>query len=147
VRQDGRSETDGIRLLVFGRAVFLIAVLHLTGVPGMPVLFFNRQGEKMIARMWHGRVPTSKAEEYRKFTNGRAIPDYQSVKGNLKVYVLERLDGDVTHFITLTFWESLDAIRGFAGDDLEKAKYYPEDKDFLLEFEPRVVHYEEVGHS
>jgi len=101
----------------------------------------------MIVRMWHGRVPTSKAEAYRAFTNGRAIPDYQSVEGNLSVHILERQEGDVTHFITLTFWESLEAIKGFAGDDIEVAKYYPEDQDFLLEFEPRVVHYEVVGQS
>ena len=101
----------------------------------------------MIVRMWHGRVPTSKAEAYRQFTNGRAIPDYQSVDGNLSVYVLERQEGQVTHFITLTFWESLEAIKAFAGDNVEAAKYYPEDKDYLLEFEPTVVHYEVVGRS
>lgn|SRR5574341_308533 len=101
----------------------------------------------MIVRMWHGRVPTSKAKAYREFTNARAIPDYQSVKGNLSVHILERTEGDITHFITLTFWESLEAIKGFAGEDVEKAKYYPEDKDFLLEFEPNVVHYEVVGQS
>ena len=101
----------------------------------------------MIARIWHGRVPTSKAGAYRRFTNGRAIPDYRSVKGNLNVYVLERQEGDITHFITLTFWESLESIKGFAGDDVETAKYYPEDKDFLLEFEPKVAHYEIVGHA
>ncbi len=101
----------------------------------------------MIVRMWHGRVPTSKADAYREFTNGRAIPDYRSVKGNLSVHVLERREGDVTHFITLTFWESLEAIKRFAGEDAEQAKYYPEDKDFLLEFEPKVVHYEVVGQA
>lgn len=101
----------------------------------------------MVVRMWHGRVPTAKAAAYRAFTNARAIPDYRSVAGNLDAYVLERADGDVTHFVTLTFWESLDAIRGFAGDDVETAKYYPEDRDFLLEYEPRVVHYEVVGRA
>ena len=101
----------------------------------------------MIVRMWHGRVPTSKARAYREFTNARAIPDYQSVEGNLSVYVLERSEGDVTHFITLTLWQDLDSIKGFAGEDVEAAKYYPEDKGFLLEFEPTVVHYEVVGHS
>ncbi len=101
----------------------------------------------MIVRMWHGKVPTSKAAAYREFTNGRALPDYQSVKGNLSAYVLEREEGDITHFITLTFWESLEAIQGFAGQDVEVAKYYPEDKDFLLEFEPTVVHYEVVGRT
>ena len=101
----------------------------------------------MIVRIWHGRVPTSKAQAYREFVNGRAIPDYRSVPGNISVNILERQEGDVTHFITLTFWENLSAIHGFAGDDVEKAKYYPEDQDYLLEFEPRVVHYEVVGHS
>lgn len=101
----------------------------------------------MIARMWHGRVPTSKAPAYREFTNGRAIPDYRSVPGNISVHILERQEGDVTHFITLTFWENLDAIKGFAGDEVERAKYYPGDHDYLLEFEPKVVHYEVVGQS
>ncbi len=99
----------------------------------------------MIVRMWHGRVPTSKAATYREFTNARAIPDYRSVKGNLSVHVLERHEGEVTHFVTLTFWESLEAVKGFAGQNIETAKYYPEDKVFLLEFEPNVVHYEVVG--
>lgn len=101
----------------------------------------------MIVRLWHGRVPTAKAAAYRDFTNGRAIPDYRSVPGNISVHVLERAEGEVTHFITLTFWDSLDSIRAFAGEDVEKAKYYPEDAEFLLEYEARVVHYEVVGRS
>lgn len=101
----------------------------------------------MIVRMWHGRVTTSKANAYREFVNARAIPDYRSVEGNISVHILERQEGDVTHFITLTFWKDLDSIRGFAGEQVESAKYYPEDKDFLLEFEPTVVHYEVVGQS
>jgi heme-degrading monooxygenase HmoA len=101
----------------------------------------------MITRMWHGRVPTAKAKEYRAFLNVRAIPDYRSVEGNISVHILERTEGDITHFITLTFWKDLDSIKTFAGEDVEVAKYYPEDKDFLLEFEPNVVHYEVVGQS
>jgi heme-degrading monooxygenase HmoA len=95
--------------------------------------------------MWHGRVPTEKAARYRAFLNARAVPDYRSVPGNVSVHILEREDGPVTHFVTLTFWESLTAIRAFAGEDVEVAKYYPEDRDFLLEFEPTVVHYTVVG--
>ncbi len=101
----------------------------------------------MIVRMWHGRVETSKAQAYREFLNTRAIPDYQSVTGIISVHILERNEGDVTHFISLTFWKNMDVITGFAGDDPDVAKYYPEDKEFLLEFEPTVVHYEVVGHS
>jgi len=101
----------------------------------------------VIVRMWHGRVETGKARAYREFLNRRAIPDYESVVGNVSVHVLERAEGEITHFITMTFWENMEVIVGFAGDDPEIAKYYPEDKDFLLEFEPTVVHYEVVGHS
>ena len=101
----------------------------------------------MITRMWHGRVPTIKATAYREFLNERAIPDYQSVAGNISVHILERTEGDITHFITLTFWKDMDSIKAFAGEDAEVAKYYPEDKNFLLEFEPHVIHYEVVGQS
>jgi len=48
----------------------------------------------------------------------------------------------VAHFITLTFWESREAIRAFADDNIELARYYPEDKQYLLEYEQGVVHYE-----
>jgi heme-degrading monooxygenase HmoA len=97
--------------------------------------------------MWHGRVPTSKAKAYREFLNARAIPDYRSVEGNRSVHILKRTEGDVTHFITLTFWKDIESIKAFAGEDVEAARYYPEDKEFLLEFEPAVVHYEVVGQS
>jgi heme-degrading monooxygenase HmoA len=101
----------------------------------------------MIVRMWHGKVPAAKAGAYREFLNTRAITDYQSVAGNLSVHILERSEGAITHFITLTFWKDIESIKAFAGEDVEVAKYYPEDQDFLLEFEPTVVHYEVVGQS
>ena len=101
----------------------------------------------MIIRMWHGRVNHNDAREYREFLQQRAIPDYQSVDGNIDVKILERQEEDATHFITMTAWESFDAIKAFAGEDLERAKYYPEDEGYLLEFEPTVVHYEVVGRS
>ncbi|HEV8591851.1 MAG TPA: hypothetical protein VGQ55_07090, partial [Pyrinomonadaceae bacterium] len=51
----------------------------------------------------------------------------------------------VAHFFTLTFWDSYEAIKRFAGKNYERARYYPEDKDFLLEFEPNVQHFEVFG--
>jgi heme-degrading monooxygenase HmoA len=99
----------------------------------------------MVVRMWHGRVATEKAERYREFLNSRAVPDYRAVPGNISVHILERRDGPVTHFMTVTFWASMAAIHGFAGADVQLARYYPEDRDFLLEYEPTVVHYDVVG--
>jgi heme-degrading monooxygenase HmoA len=96
----------------------------------------------MIARMWHGRTATSKADEYLKFLIERAIPDYQSITGNRGVTILRRIVDEEAHFLILTTWESRAAIEAFAGADIEQAKYYAEDRAFLLEFEPMVAHYE-----
>jgi heme-degrading monooxygenase HmoA len=67
---------------------------------------------------------------------------HQATNGNKGAWVLRRIDSDVAHFITLSFWESRDAIAAFAGADVEVAKYYAEDEKYLLEFEPTVTHYE-----
>jgi heme-degrading monooxygenase HmoA len=67
------------------------------------------------------------------------IKPQQGIKG---VYLLRSVEGEQAHFLTLTFWESREAIERFAGTPIEKAKYYPEDQDFLLELEPTVTHYE-----
>jgi heme-degrading monooxygenase HmoA len=95
--------------------------------------------------MWHGRTPRSKADAYARFLEQRAIPDYQSVPGNLSVAVMRRDEDAVTHFLTVTYWDSESSIRAFAGAEPLKAKYYAEDNDYLLEFEPQVQHYTVVA--
>lgn len=95
----------------------------------------------MICRIWHGRTARSRADDYARFLEERAIPDYRSVPGNLDAAVLRRDDGELTHFLTITRWVSEEAIRAFAGADLLKAKYYDEDSGFLLEFEEEVQHF------
>jgi hypothetical protein len=99
----------------------------------------------VIARRWHGRVPRAKAEEYLAFLVARALPDYRGTHGNRGAWILRRDEGAISHFETLSFWESFAAIEAFAGADVERAKYYPEDEGFLLEFEPTVSHSEAFG--
>lgn len=96
----------------------------------------------MICRIWHGRTSRERADEYAALLEQLAIPDYRSVPGNIDVAILRRDEGDTTHFLTVTHWVSEEVIRAFAGDDILKAKYYPEDEDFLLEFELEVQHFE-----
>lgn len=96
----------------------------------------------MIARTWHGAVPAEKAEAYHRYLLGTGVPDYRRAPGNRGVHVLRRTEGDTAHFVVLTLWDSLDAIRAFAGDDVERARYYPEDEAFLLELEPTATHYD-----
>ena len=96
----------------------------------------------MIARIWHGKTHANVADVYLDYLFTSGMPAYRATAGNKGAWVLRRLEGDVAHFITLSFWESRDAIVAFAGADIEVAKYYPEDKKYLLEFEPHVTHYE-----
>jgi heme-degrading monooxygenase HmoA len=96
----------------------------------------------MIARTWHGMTAASKADEYLDYLNKTGVPEYRATLGNLGVYVFRRIEGNMAHFLLLTLWESEEAIKRFAGPNMEKAKYYPEDEHYLLELEPNVTHYE-----
>jgi hypothetical protein len=98
----------------------------------------------MIARRWHGRVPAMKAEEYLRLMEQVGLPDYRSTEGNRGAWCLHRREGDLVHVEMVTFWDDLEAIRRFAGDDLTKAKYYDFDPDFLLEVEPEVTHFDVI---
>jgi heme-degrading monooxygenase HmoA len=96
----------------------------------------------MITRIWHGRTPTVKSDEYLDLMRTIAIPDYRATPGNKGAYALRRIEGDTAHFLMITFWESEDAIRAFAGNTISVAKYYDFDKNFLLEMEPASTHYD-----
>ncbi|WP_462251290.1 antibiotic biosynthesis monooxygenase [Ekhidna sp.] len=96
----------------------------------------------MIARIWHGRTSVKDYEAYTQFMQARAIPDYRNTIGFVKLSFLRMIEGDIAHFKLITYWENMEVIKNFAGDDFSKAKYYPEDESFLLEFEERVQHYE-----
>ena len=96
----------------------------------------------MIARRWHGVVPSSKASEYQEYMEQTGVAAYQATPGNRGVYLFRRDEGDLTHFEILTFWESLAAVHAFAGDDIERARYYDRDVEFLVELEPFVAHFE-----
>jgi heme-degrading monooxygenase HmoA len=82
------------------------------------------------------------AVEYLEFLQLSGVPDYKRTEGNLSVKILRRIETDVCHFWTVTEWDSYESIKKFAGEDFEKAKYYPEDQQFLLEFEENVIHCE-----
>ena len=96
----------------------------------------------MIARIWEGKTSLSKAAAYKEFLLRVAVHDYKSVKGILGIQFLDHVENDVAYFTLITLWPSIDIIKKFAGSDYEKAKYYPEDDEFLLEFPEKVKHYE-----
>jgi heme-degrading monooxygenase HmoA len=98
----------------------------------------------MIARIWRGAVPHEKAEEYLGYMMETGVQGYRAVAGNRGAYVLRRDAEDRSEFLLLTFWDSMEAVRRYAGPDPERAVYYPRDKEFLFELEPKVRHYEVI---
>jgi len=96
----------------------------------------------VITRIWHGTTRAEHADIYLDYLNKSGIPDYQNINGNLSVEVWRKTEGDICHFWTVTKWDSFDSIKNFAGKQYEKARYYPDDKDYLLDFEEHVEHYE-----
>jgi hypothetical protein len=97
---------------------------------------------KMIARIWNGRVPLEKSEEYLEKMRRVALPDYERTPGNRGAYCLYRVDRNLAHFEMLTFWDDVEAIKRFAGETYQAARYYDFDDDFLVEKEPFVLHFE-----
>ena len=96
----------------------------------------------MIARIWRGTTPASKSDKYLDYLKATGVKDYLSTTGNCGVYVLRRNDGGLSEFFLISFWESFESIRNFAGPDIDRAVYYERDKEFLINLEPKVAHYE-----
>ncbi|HVL97290.1 MAG TPA: hypothetical protein VM266_15650 [Solirubrobacteraceae bacterium] len=99
----------------------------------------------MIARTWRGWTRRDDANAYVDYLQQTGMPGYRGTPGNRGAYILRRDHGDRTEFVTLSFWDSLDVIRGFAGEDIERAVFYPEDDRFLVDRETTVTHFDVVG--
>lgn len=98
----------------------------------------------MLARTWHGVTKAEDANHYLEILRETGFREYRATPGNLGVLGLRRVRDGRAEFLLLTLWESEEAIRRFAGDDMERAVYYPEDDRFLLAKEELVAHYEVV---
>ncbi|MDI6101860.1 hypothetical protein QLQ12_24875 [Actinoplanes sp. NEAU-A12] len=96
----------------------------------------------MIARMWRGWVATDRAAEYVAYIERTGLAGYRGTPGNRGAQMWTRDLGDGrTEVTTVSWWESLEVIRGFAGDDIGRAVFYPEDDDFLIDRETTVSHH------
>ena len=97
----------------------------------------------MIARMWRGKVRTEQVTAYVDYIHGTGMTEYKQTPGNQGAQMWTRDLGDgSTEVITVSWWADLDSIRGFAGDDIEAAVFYPEDDGFLIDRETRVAHFQ-----
>ena len=98
----------------------------------------------MIARTWTGVVRRADADAYADYIRETGFAEYGRTAGNRGAWMLRRDDGERTEFVTLSMCESVDAIKAFAGEDIEAAVLYPEDERYLVGGASSVVHYEVV---
>jgi heme-degrading monooxygenase HmoA len=101
----------------------------------------------MIARTWTGVVRRADADAYAEYIRETGFAEYGRTVGNRGAWMLRRDDGDRTEFITLSMWDSVDAIKAFAGEDIEAAVLYPEDERYLIDGSSSVTHYEVVDRA
>lgn len=97
-----------------------------------------------IARLWEGSTRASDAERYLAYLRRTGLADYERAAGNRGVLAFRSVDETGAHFLLVSLWESESAIRAFAGDPIERARFYPEDDDFLIRRGETVRHLELV---
>ena len=98
----------------------------------------------MIARVWSARTTAERAPSYADHLRTRVLPDLRDVDGYEGVDLLQRVLPDGVEIVVITWWRSLDAVRAFAGPDLERAVVADEAARLLDTFDRRVRHYEVV---
>jgi heme-degrading monooxygenase HmoA len=98
----------------------------------------------MIARTWRGATRAADADRYLAYLHRTGLSAYQGTPGNAGVLALRRIVGDRAEFLLVSLWESWDSVRAFAGDELGRAVFYPEDDVFLVDRDLHVDHFEVV---
>jgi heme-degrading monooxygenase HmoA len=97
----------------------------------------------VIARVWRGWTEAADANAYERFLRTELFPEVARLDGFGGAHILRRPapDGEV-EFVTLTLFDSLDAVRAFAGEDYETPVIEPEAQRLLSHYEERAVHYD-----
>lgn len=101
----------------------------------------------MIARSWWGATSEADASSYLDYLHATGITSCRSTPGNQGVQVLRRIANGRAEFLFVSFWVSKEAIQRFAGADIERAVFYPEDDRYLVDRERQVRHYDVVFQS
>ena len=99
----------------------------------------------VIARIWRGWTRTKDAAAYIEYLHQTGMKDYRRTPGNTAAYILHMTIGDRTEFVTLTFWDSIEAVKAFAGEQYENAVFYDEDDRYLVDRENTTGNYQVIA--
>jgi heme-degrading monooxygenase HmoA len=101
----------------------------------------------MLARTWRGATKAADADRYLDYLHQTGLTEYRKIEGNRGVLVLRRVADGKAEFLLVSLWDSESAIHRFAGPDIDRAVFYPEDEQFLIDRDNHVTHYEVVFDS
>jgi len=94
-----------------------------------------------LIRTWRGLIRSGDTDRYLAYVERTGLTDFARSPGHLGALTLHRPVAGGVELMILSGWESEAALAGFAGEDLERARFYPEDEAFLIDRDWRTVHY------
>ena len=104
------------------------------------------ESDMSILREWRGEIRRKDRDAYVAYITDTGLADYRAIPGNLGAVIAVRdIDAERCEVVTLSWWTSWDAIRAFAGEPVDRARYYPHDEQYLLTRPEHVHHYESHG--
>lgn len=112
-----------------------------TGRSGDGIRHPSTPPKTVVAREWRGRVAPARADEYYQYLRG-GVAKIRSIPGSLGVEVMRRNEAGAVEYVVISYWESREAIKAYAGQDIEKPHHLPKDRELLLELPTRVLHYD-----
>jgi hypothetical protein len=96
-----------------------------------------------VLREWRAEIRRELKDEYTRYVLETGIAGYRAVPGNLGAAVATRdLDSERSEIVTLSWWVDEASIKAFAGENIDRARYFPADDRFLLTRPDRVYHYD-----
>lgn len=99
----------------------------------------------MIMRTWRGAVRAEDAQRYLDHQAETGIREYRETPGNRGALVIRRAKDELVEVTTVSFWTSMDAVKAFAGENPEQAKFYPGDDALLAEKDLHADHFDVVS--
>jgi len=96
----------------------------------------------VIARTWRGTTTAERADEYLEYLKATGVKEYAATEGNRGIFVLRRISDGEAEFLLVSLWDSMDDVKRFAGERVERAVFYPEDAEFLVDRDVEAFHYE-----
>ncbi|HTH99159.1 MAG TPA: antibiotic biosynthesis monooxygenase [Stellaceae bacterium] len=127
---------------VMGLVAGLAAAGWVTETVAAPVPGPRLASHPMVARLWHGRTPAAKADEYREYLYEAGVKKIAAIPGNRGVQMMMSKTDQQGEFMVISYWDSIEAIKGYAGPNYTQVHDLPRDKEFLIDHEPLVRHFD-----